>query len=87
MSERNDGPDKSGGWFSLSRGIASQDSGPAERRAGQDDGDEDAGLNSNNNGQGVVGYRTYKRRWIGLVSLALMNIVVSWDVSHHRSHQ
>lgn len=25
-------------------------------------------------------YRTYKRRWFGLVQLALMNIVVSWDV-------
>ncbi|GAO16337.1 hypothetical protein UVI_02017210 [Ustilaginoidea virens] len=26
-----------------------------------------------------VEYRTYKRRWFGLVTLALMNIVVSWD--------
>ncbi|KYK55036.1 Major Facilitator Superfamily protein [Drechmeria coniospora] len=26
-----------------------------------------------------VVYRTYKRRWFGLVQLALMNIVVSWD--------
>jgi hypothetical protein len=28
-----------------------------------------------------VQYRTYKRRWFGLVQLALMNIVVSWGVS------
>ena len=26
-------------------------------------------------------YRTYKRRWFGLVQLTLMNIIVSWDVS------
>lgn len=25
-------------------------------------------------------YRTYKRRWFGLLQLTLMNIVVSWDV-------
>jgi FLVCR family MFS transporter 7 len=26
-------------------------------------------------------YKVYKRRWFGLVQLALLNIVVSWDVS------
>lgn len=26
-------------------------------------------------------YRTYKRRWFGLVQLTLLNIIVSWDVS------
>lgn len=25
-------------------------------------------------------YRTYRRRWIGLLTLTLMNVVVSWDV-------
>ena len=25
-------------------------------------------------------YRTYKRRWFGLVQLVLLNVVVSWDV-------
>ena len=25
-------------------------------------------------------YRTYKRRWFGVVQLVLLNIVVSWDV-------
>jgi hypothetical protein len=25
-------------------------------------------------------YRTYKRRWFGLIQLILLNIVVSWDV-------
>ena len=28
-----------------------------------------------------VQYRTYKRRWFGLVQLTLMNVMVSWDVS------
>lgn len=27
-----------------------------------------------------VVYRKYKRRWIGLIHLALLNVVVSWDV-------
>jgi hypothetical protein len=26
-------------------------------------------------------YRVYKRRWLGLCQLVLLNIVVSWDVS------
>lgn len=26
-------------------------------------------------------YRTYKRRWFGLLQLVLLNIIVSWDVS------
>lgn len=25
-------------------------------------------------------YRTYRRRWFGLVQIVLLNIVVSWDV-------
>lgn len=28
-------------------------------------------------------YRTYKRRWFGLVQLTLMNMMVSWGVSNH----
>lgn len=31
-------------------------------------------------------YRTYKRRWFGLVQLVLLNIVVSWDVSGTSNH-
>lgn len=30
---------------------------------------------------GVVAYKVYKRRWFGLFQLALLNIIVSWDVS------
>lgn len=28
-------------------------------------------------------YKVYKRRWLGLAQLVLLNIVVSWDVSIH----
>ncbi len=31
-------------------------------------------------GSGTV-YRVYKRRWLGLAQLTLLNLVVSWDVS------
>lgn len=27
-------------------------------------------------------FKVYKRRWFGLAQLVLLNIVVSWDVSH-----
>jgi hypothetical protein len=30
----------------------------------------------------VETYRTYKRRWFGLLQLILLNVVISWDVSH-----
>lgn len=26
-------------------------------------------------------YRVYKRRWVGLIQLVLLNIIISWDVS------
>lgn len=29
-----------------------------------------------------VVYKVYKRRWFGMIQLALLNIIVSWDVSH-----
>lgn len=31
-------------------------------------------------------YRTYKRRWFGLLQLVLLNIIVSWDVSVQQTH-
>lgn len=31
-------------------------------------------------------YKTYKRRWFGLLQLILLNIVVSWDVSLFARH-
>ncbi|KAK8097911.1 MFS general substrate transporter [Apiospora kogelbergensis] len=49
-------------------------------------GDDNAVLASTNNIDGEEGsiragvvYRTYKRRWFGLVQLTLLNIIVSWD--------
>jgi MFS transporter, FLVCR family, MFS-domain-containing protein 7 len=33
------------------------------------------------NGQANTVYKVYKRRWFGLLQLALLNIIVSWDVS------
>lgn len=49
-------------------------------------GSQDFSLSSRNGDQPPAAspateYRTYKRRWFGLVQLTLMNIVVSWDVS------
>jgi hypothetical protein len=33
-------------------------------------------------GDGGNSYKVYKRRWFGLFQLALLNIIVSWDVSN-----
>ncbi|KAI0396593.1 major facilitator superfamily domain-containing protein [Xylariaceae sp. FL0594] len=40
--------------------------------------DADRSGSGDDEGDGTV-YRTYKRRWFGLVQLTLLNIVVSWD--------
>jgi len=40
----------------------------------------DGPVGGSNEGDGIV-YKTYKRRWFGLLQLTLLNIVVSWDVS------
>lgn len=34
-------------------------------------------------GQDPIQYRVYKRRFIGLFQLVLLNIIVSWDVSNN----
>ena len=36
---------------------------------------------SRGNVQTAMVYKVYKRRWFGLLQLALLNIIVSWDVS------
>lgn len=41
----------------------------------------DAELGSLGQGGGRVVYKVYKRRWFGMIQLALLNIIVSWDVS------
>jgi FLVCR family MFS transporter 7 len=59
--------------------------------ADERDGDEDAReiqprgrrfiLGRNKDTYSHTHYRVYKRRWLGLMQLVLLNIVVSWDVS------
>lgn len=50
-----------------------------ELRYTDGDATED-GLRSIASGE-IMEYRTYRRRWFGLVQLTLLNIIVSWDVS------
>lgn len=54
--------------------LGSQDMSPQTRFANMEVGEADSGSPTE--------YRTYKRRWFGLVQLVLMNIIVSWDVSN-----
>lgn len=44
--------------------------------------DTDRRLTDSSTATPATQYRTYKRRWFGLVQLVLMNIVVSWCVSN-----
>ena len=55
-------------------------------RAGTGAAAPDADQNASTAGNpGAIEYRVYKRRWFGLVQLALLNIIVSWDVSNDDS--
>lgn len=73
--------DKIGGRFWRGTKLGSQDYSLGERNIG-----ENGTIDVGGEGEGSVAngtsteYRTYKRRWIGLATLTLMNIVVSWDV-------
>ena len=69
--------------------IALQDRGPTASSSSEPDvlspvGTAQSQQALSNNGSGAGGYRTYKRRWFGLVQMTLMNIVVSWGVSVSR---
>lgn len=47
-----------------------------------------SGLQDEERGITTTGeYKVYKRRFLGLVQLVLLNIVVSWDVCRHHSPQ
>ncbi|KAK2590383.1 hypothetical protein QQS21_011936 [Conoideocrella luteorostrata] len=73
--------DKAGGRFWKSRKLGSRDYTLGERNVAEDGtevADGDGSMGSIGNAPATE-YRTYKRRWIGLVTLTLMNIVVSWD--------
>lgn len=44
----------------------------------------ESNLRDEERGVAVAGeYRVYKRRFLGLIQLVLLNIVVSWDVCRH----
>nr|AFP27255.1 major facilitator superfamily transporter [Epichloe gansuensis] len=70
--------DKVGGRVWKSRKLGSQDFTLHERGFGED-GTVDAEQESSMSNEQPTEYRTYRRRWIGLLTLTLMNIVVSWD--------
>lgn len=60
-------------------------SGDEEDWRGQNEGGSELRDRSRENGhapdEDTIVYKVYKRRWFGLVQLACMNIIVSWDVS------
>lgn len=64
-------------------GPSSSGSGSREDKKRMDDGDaasQQVGDIPNGDGHHAgVTYRTYRRRWFGLVQLTLLNIMVSWD--------
>ena len=68
------------GWFRPSRNskhrLGSQDITLRQRVDNEDEGAIGSVANAV-----TTEYRTYKRRWFGLIQLTLMNIIVSWDVS------
>jgi hypothetical protein len=65
------------GRFWRGKKLGSQDFSLQDRGSGNSAEGDGAGSVANGTS---TEYRTYKRRWLGLVQLTLMNIVVSWDV-------
>lgn len=63
--------DKDNGVDLTQNGVSGSSSEPVDDGLEVEEGDE----------RDVVVYKTYKRRWFGLVQLTLLNIIVSWDVS------
>jgi hypothetical protein len=57
-------------------GLLSEEDGRG-RGAGGADGGPDANGDA---AHAATTYKVYKRRWFGLFQLALLNIIVSWDV-------
>jgi hypothetical protein len=58
-------------------GLLSEEDGAREGARGVEGGPDANG----DAAHGATTYKVYKRRWFGLVQLALLNIIVSWDVS------
>ncbi|KAF4447366.1 hypothetical protein F53441_9086 [Fusarium austroafricanum] len=59
--------------------LGSRDFTLQEQRAGEGEVDGEVGGNGSIRQGASTEYHTYKRRWIGLAQLTLMNIIVSWD--------
>jgi FLVCR family MFS transporter 7 len=80
-----DGPDRIGEVEALHE-VRSDDEllGDDERGPTMQPGGAQEGGNNSTGAADAMGgrvYKVYKRRWFGLVQLALLNIIVSWDVS------
>jgi MFS transporter, FLVCR family, MFS-domain-containing protein 7 len=60
--------------------LLGDEGGDGQRVPGRDNS-AGTGLDGTAEENDVVVYKVYKRRWFGLVQLALLNIIVSWDVS------
>ena len=63
-------------------GVAEERDGDADARAAQPKRRR-FGLGKREQSHSHTHYLVYKRRWLGLAQLVLLNIVVSWDVSAH----
>jgi FLVCR family MFS transporter 7 len=59
-------------------GLLSEEDGAREGSRGTEGGH----TANETHGDGATTYKVYKRRWFGLFQLALLNIIVSWDVSN-----
>lgn len=84
MSSSSSNNEADGGRWSRVKRLASGNYTLRERPSGPDSEAAGERAASVDDGVEVTTYRTYKRRWFGLIQLTLMNIVVSWDVSSPR---
>jgi FLVCR family MFS transporter 7 len=90
VTETNNSGDRNGiGEVDALHEVRSDDEllGPGDDEASPRRVTADRGLehNEGENLEGTVSggpkFKTYKRRWFGLIQLVLLNIIVSWDVS------
>ena len=79
MKERKSG-DEVDGWFWGCQKFGSREYYTLGERNIDPSGTMDGEVDDSVANEASIEYRTYKRRWIGLVTLTLMNIVVSWNV-------
>ena len=80
--QSDDSGDKSGKTFEktiaiLTHGASSR---PGVRARSEDMAPEPAGVQHHEQTYSHSHFKVYKRRWLGLGQLVLLNVVVSWDV-------